>query len=354
MYRLLAILLVALPLPTNAGEANLSWTPPTENTDGTPLTDLTSYEVWHGCNQSGAYDTVEVVLAPANAHTALGLPDFGTCYFAVKATNSVGVLSVFSNEAAKVMGSLEIPGTVDDTIITWKESLAVTMLFDASAAQLTLQTASFSWTHTPVGTPKGIIVWVGHNVAADASEDVTGIKYGGVSMIKGAGTPQHLTGAEDVTNYIYYLGSGIPTGAQTVEVTISGTEEYIGVSVSVTAAGDTTENTTDVTLSATSGANPSATFALGSVTSFVVQGWMSGQNNLGAVTEFSGWAADAKQEKDWGGRVMGFWTYDTVGSSDVTIGFTAADDDYNIFAFALKEVAAGGAESKALTLLGVG
>ena len=130
------------------------------------------------------------------------------------------------------------------------------------------------------------------------------------------------------------------------EVTVSGTEQYIGVSVSVTAAGDTTENATDVTLSATSGANPSATFALGSVTSFVVQGWMSGQNNLGAVTEFSGWAADVKQEKDFGGRVMGLWSYDTVGSSDPTIGFTAGSDDHNIFAFALKEAAAGGANPK--------
>ena len=128
-YKLLATLLVVLLLPSlaNAGEANLSWTEPTQNDDGTPLTDLASYEIWHGCNQSGSYDTVEVVLAPASTHIAAGLPDVGTCYFAAKATNSAGRSSAFSNEAMKLMGVLELPGTVDDTAITWKEGLIMAL-----------------------------------------------------------------------------------------------------------------------------------------------------------------------------------------------------------------------------------
>ena len=123
-YKLLAIALVVLLLPSlaNAGAATLTWTPPTQNDDDTPLTDLASYEIWHGCSQSGSYDTVEVILAPASTHIAAGLPDTGTCYFAAKATNSVGASSIFSNEAVKVMALLELPGTVDDTTITWQES----------------------------------------------------------------------------------------------------------------------------------------------------------------------------------------------------------------------------------------
>ena len=88
---------------------------------------MASYEIWHGCNQSGSYDTVEVILAPVSTHIATGLPDTGTCYFAAKATNSVGASSVFSNEATKVMAALELPGTVDDIAITWTESQALSI-----------------------------------------------------------------------------------------------------------------------------------------------------------------------------------------------------------------------------------
>jgi hypothetical protein len=265
------------------------------------------------------------------------------CYFVVTATNSKGQSSGFSNEASKLMGLLELPGTVDDTTITWQESAAVTMLFDATAAKLSLSEASFNWLHTPVSDPQGIIVGVLHTVNFDNSDDVTSVTYGGEPMIEATGSPLHLIGgAEESTVYIYYLGSGIPTGPQTVQVNISGSDEYAGASISVTAAGDTTENAVDTSLVATSGANPTATFALGSIESFVVQGWLTGRNSLGQITEFTNWAADAKQERDFGGRCMGLWSYDIVASTDVTIGFTAGDDDYIVFAFALKEVAAAG------------
>ena len=102
--------------------AVLTWTPPSFNTDGTPLTDLASYEVWHGCQQSGVYDTVEIVLAPASGHAVINLPEQGTCYFAAKATNSLGESSDFSNETSKLMASLAVPGLVTDIVITWQES----------------------------------------------------------------------------------------------------------------------------------------------------------------------------------------------------------------------------------------
>ncbi len=123
-YKLLVLLLIALLTSSfsNAAPATLTWTPPTQNDDGTPLTDLASYEIWHGCNQSGSYDTVAVIAAGNSTYIVSGLPDTGTCYFAAKATNSEGRSSVFSNEATKVMGILELPGTVDDTVITWVES----------------------------------------------------------------------------------------------------------------------------------------------------------------------------------------------------------------------------------------
>jgi len=126
VYRLLVLLLTALlTSPSNSAEADLSWTPPIQNTDGTPLVDLTSYDIWHGCQQSGAYDVVSTVLAPAASHTVQNLPDSGTCYFAVKAVNLLGETSVFSNEAVKFIGVLQLPGALTDTAITWAESQAL-------------------------------------------------------------------------------------------------------------------------------------------------------------------------------------------------------------------------------------
>ncbi|KKM58120.1 hypothetical protein LCGC14_1549870, partial [marine sediment metagenome] len=78
MYRFLAILLVSLTLLSNGAEAvefcqaDLNWTEPTLNDDGSLLTDLASYEVWNGCGQTGIYDTVKVVLAPATSDAVLG------------------------------------------------------------------------------------------------------------------------------------------------------------------------------------------------------------------------------------------------------------------------------------------
>ncbi len=39
---------------TSPGTATLSWTPPTQNTDGSPLTDLAGYRVYWGTS-SGNY-----------------------------------------------------------------------------------------------------------------------------------------------------------------------------------------------------------------------------------------------------------------------------------------------------------
>ena len=131
MCRYLAILLASLTFLSSSAkaaevcQADLSWTEPTLNDDGSPLTDLTSYEIWNGCDQSGVYDTVKVVLAPANNYTVSDLPCAGTCYFAAKATNSVGASSVFSNEAPKLMGMLSVPPDSDSINVTWEESVVV-------------------------------------------------------------------------------------------------------------------------------------------------------------------------------------------------------------------------------------
>jgi predicted phage tail protein len=89
---------VALP-PTRT--ATLRWTAPTQNVDGTALTNLASYQVSYG-NASKTYCATLSATAAATGVVIEGLEP-GTWYFAVKAVNAAGKVSEFSNEAAKVL-----------------------------------------------------------------------------------------------------------------------------------------------------------------------------------------------------------------------------------------------------------
>lgn len=87
---------------TGSGRAILSWTAPTENTDGTPLTDLAGYRVYVG-NSAASLSIAATLSQPTPPRfTVEGLPA-GTWYFAVTAVNSAGVESVLSNIGSKTI-----------------------------------------------------------------------------------------------------------------------------------------------------------------------------------------------------------------------------------------------------------
>jgi hypothetical protein len=89
-------------LQAATGSATVSWTPPTLNTDDTPLTDLASYRVAYG-RAADALDQSAPVSNPGlTSFTVDGLAQ-GTWYFAVIAVNAVGVESALSNIASKTI-----------------------------------------------------------------------------------------------------------------------------------------------------------------------------------------------------------------------------------------------------------
>lgn len=86
------------PTPTT-GSATLEWTPPTTNTDNTPLTNLAGYRIEYGLG--GALDQVAVVNNPAlTSYIVTGLGS-GSWSFAVRAYTSGGAVSDRSNVATK-------------------------------------------------------------------------------------------------------------------------------------------------------------------------------------------------------------------------------------------------------------
>jgi hypothetical protein len=89
--------------PSGTGAATLDWTPPTDNTNGTALTNLAGYQINYGTSASDLNQTVRIANAGLTSYVVSDL-SAGTWYFTVEAYNSAGVLSAPSN-----MGSVTIP-----------------------------------------------------------------------------------------------------------------------------------------------------------------------------------------------------------------------------------------------------
>jgi hypothetical protein len=84
------------------GSASLSWTIPTENTNGTPATNLAGYHIYYGTNPAALDSVIDVPGAQTTQYEISNLSS-GTYYFAVAAYNSLGVDSANSNEGSKTI-----------------------------------------------------------------------------------------------------------------------------------------------------------------------------------------------------------------------------------------------------------
>ena len=84
------------------GGAQLSWTAPTSNSDGSALTNLAGYRISYGTSASAMTQTVQVSNPGVTAYTVDNLSP-GTYYFAVRAYTSNGTESGNSNVTSKVI-----------------------------------------------------------------------------------------------------------------------------------------------------------------------------------------------------------------------------------------------------------
>lgn len=86
------------------GSVTLSWTPPTQNTDGTALSDLAGYKFYYGQSGGSYSKTIRVDNGSISTYRIENLlPD--TYYIVATALNSAGVESAYSNEAVKTVTS---------------------------------------------------------------------------------------------------------------------------------------------------------------------------------------------------------------------------------------------------------
>lgn len=85
-----------------SGSATLSWTPPTQNTDGTVLTDLNGYRILYGRSETDLSQTISLQNPSLSTYVVENLTS-GAWYFTVIAVNGSGVSSEFSNVASKTI-----------------------------------------------------------------------------------------------------------------------------------------------------------------------------------------------------------------------------------------------------------
>ena len=82
------------------GRATLSWTAPTENTDGSALSNLAGYRIRYGTSAASLTQTIVIDNASVTTYVVENLAP-ATWYFAVTAVNATGAESTYSNVANK-------------------------------------------------------------------------------------------------------------------------------------------------------------------------------------------------------------------------------------------------------------
>jgi hypothetical protein len=88
--------------PTTNGSATLSWTPPTQNTNGTSLTNLAGYRIYYGKSASTMTQRISVPNPGVSRYVVEDLAS-ATWYFTVRAYTTTGVESAASNTATKTV-----------------------------------------------------------------------------------------------------------------------------------------------------------------------------------------------------------------------------------------------------------
>jgi hypothetical protein len=80
----------------------LGWVAPTQNSNGSPITDLAGYKIHYG-TASANYTKVVAVSNPSLSRYVLDSLESGTYFFAITAYNSKGIESTLSGEISATM-----------------------------------------------------------------------------------------------------------------------------------------------------------------------------------------------------------------------------------------------------------
>lgn len=198
--------------------------------------------------------------------------------------------------------------------------------FDATSESHTGTTgsasqASFSWTHTVVGVPAGVLVFVFTNANSALISSVT---YGGVTMAAVSGGEAIDTATEAGRCNAYFLGDNIPSGNQTVQVnrTNNATVMY-AVAATVTAAHGT--EATGVVLLQNDGTLAEQSVTDGSPGTNSLR--FAGINSGLATAPSAGASSTVMHGINFGARSCQTVRETTAGQGSRSVGFSSATSD---------------------------
>ncbi len=86
------------------GSATLSWIPPTTNTNGTPLTNLSGYRIYYGTSSSSLKQSVQITNSGISSYVIDNLSP-ATWYFTVVSYNNENIESPLSEVVSKIITS---------------------------------------------------------------------------------------------------------------------------------------------------------------------------------------------------------------------------------------------------------
>jgi hypothetical protein len=92
----------ATPPPATSGTAELTWSAPTKNEDGTALTNLAGYKVRYG-QSAGALSQARDIATPATTSVTIDGLSAGTWYFTVASYTNAGVESAPTGAVSKTI-----------------------------------------------------------------------------------------------------------------------------------------------------------------------------------------------------------------------------------------------------------
>ena len=88
--------------PVASTSVTLGWVAPTQNSNGTPITDLAGYKIHYG-TASENYTKVVAVSNPSISRYVMDSLESGTYFFAITAYNSKGIESTLSGEISATL-----------------------------------------------------------------------------------------------------------------------------------------------------------------------------------------------------------------------------------------------------------
>lgn len=208
------------------------------------------------------------------------------------------------------------------------------VVFDAATEGSRTTEDPFTFTHTPVGIPKAIVVIASQN--SFSSDSILSMTYGGVAM------NADVTQVADALNEpgsirVAFLGRNIPTGGQTVSVVFGGgTTPHWIVAMSFTADSDTEVVFATAAGTQVNRADPQETLITNGRLCVGVGGLFSGTAAVPVGTLLTGMSR--VHDHDWGAQVSTVDRQTAASISDFLIGYTLTSDDAAYAAIAISEI----------------